>query len=183
MHKVRVLVIDDSAFMRKMITDILSSDDRIHVIDTARNGEMGLKKIKQYNPAVVTLYVEMQVMDGITTLKKIMETHPLPVIMLASVTGLGANKTVEAITNGAVDFITKPSGSISLDIKKIKKDRKSTRLNSSHVAISYAVVCLKKKTTSVDIGVDEARRATGGDPFWRVCWQPVRVAEPPAAGP
>jgi len=122
MHKVCVLVIDDSAFMRKMITDILSSDDRIHVIDTARNGEMGLKKIKQYNPDVVTLDVEMPVMDGITTLKKIMETHPLPVIMLASVTGFGANKTVEAITNGAVDFITKPSGSISLDIKKIKNE-------------------------------------------------------------
>src|SRR5690625_1490637 len=122
MHQVGVLIIDDSAFMRKMISEILSSDSRIKVLDTAPNGEIGLKKIEKYNPDAVTLDVEMPVMDGMTTLKKIMDSHPLPVIMLSNVTGLGANKTMEAITNGAVDFVTKPSGAISLDIGKVKDE-------------------------------------------------------------
>lgn len=122
MKPIRVLVIDDSAFMRKIISDILSRDKRIKVIDTAHHGEAGLRKIKQYDPDVVTLDVEMPVMDGITTLKKIMQDCPMPVVMLSSATGEGAKKTVEAISNGAVDFIMKPSGPISLDMEKISRE-------------------------------------------------------------
>lgn len=122
MAPIRVLIIEDSAFMRKMISEILGSDDRIHVLGTARNGEDGLKKIKLLSPDVVTLDVEMPVMDGITTLEKIMETNPLPVVMLSSLTSKGASKTVKAISIGAVDFITKPSGSISLDIDRMKDE-------------------------------------------------------------
>lgn len=120
MEDVRVLVIDDSAFMRKVITDILSCDARIKVVDTARNGEIGLRKIKQYQPDVVTLDIEMPVMDGMDTLRKIMEENPLPVVMLSSVTDRGAAQTMEAISIGAVDFVMKPSGPISLDMEKIK---------------------------------------------------------------
>lgn len=122
MDPIRVIVIDDSAFMRKMVSGILDSDKRIQVIATARNGLDGLAKIKEMNADVVTLDVEMPVMDGITTLKEIMNTNPLPVVMLSSVTSEGATKTVQAISNGAVDFISKPSGSISLDIDKIKDE-------------------------------------------------------------
>src|SRR5690625_7630269 len=102
MHQVGVLIIDDSAFMRKMISEILSSDSRIKVLDTAPNGEFGLKKIEKYNPDEVTLEVEMPIMDGMTTLKKIMDSHPLPVIMLSNVIGYGGNNTMSALTNGAV---------------------------------------------------------------------------------
>src|SRR5699024_8827211 len=112
----------DSAYMRKLITEILSSDERIKVIGTARNGEDGLQKINQLLPDVVTLDVEMPIMDGITTLKKIMQTRPLPVVMLSSASGQGRSKTAEAISNGAVDFIKKPSGPISLDLDKIKQE-------------------------------------------------------------
>ncbi|WP_430785895.1 protein-glutamate methylesterase/protein-glutamine glutaminase [Virgibacillus flavescens] len=122
MYPIRVLVIDDSAFMRKMITDILSSDEQIEVIATARNGEDGFKKINEMRPDVVTLDVEMPVMDGIKTLQRIMESSPIPVIMLSSVTSEGSSKTIEAISSGAVDFVPKPSGSISLDIEKIKQE-------------------------------------------------------------
>ncbi len=122
MDQIRVLIIEDSAFMRKMITEILSSDDRIHVVGTARNGEDGLRKIKTLSPNVVTLDIEMPVMDGLTTLEKIMKTDPLPVVMLSSLTTKGADKTVLAISIGAVDFIAKPSGSISLDIDVMKDE-------------------------------------------------------------
>ncbi|GIO26171.1 protein-glutamate methylesterase/protein-glutamine glutaminase [Ornithinibacillus bavariensis] len=122
MTPIRVIVIDDSAFMRKMITDILDSDKRIQVIATARNGEEGIKKIKLLAPDVVTLDVEMPIMDGLTALSFIMKEHPIPVVMLSSLTKEGTKNTLQAITTGAVDFIQKPSGSISLDIATIKQE-------------------------------------------------------------
>lgn len=122
MDKLSVLIIDDSAFMRKMITEILSSDQRLRVIGTARNGKEGIKKINSLKPDVVTLDVEMPVLDGIETLRIIMEENPLPVVMLSSITTSGAAKTIEAMSIGAVDFIAKPSGSISLDIEKVKDE-------------------------------------------------------------
>jgi two-component system, chemotaxis family, protein-glutamate methylesterase/glutaminase len=137
---IRVIVVDDSAFMRKMIADILESDNRIQVIATARDGADGLKKIKQLSPDVVTLDVEMPVMDGITSLSKIMEEHPLPVVMLSSRTKIGTMNTLQAITNGAVDFITKPSGSISLDIENITQEIISKVVAASQVDVSERTV-------------------------------------------
>lgn len=122
MKPVRVLIIEDSAFMRKMITEILMSDERIQVIGTAKNGEDGLRKIKSLSPDVVTIDIEMPVMDGITALENIMKTDPIPVVMLSSLTNKGAEQTILAISMGAVDFITKPSGSISLDIEVMKDE-------------------------------------------------------------
>lgn len=119
---IRVLVIDDSAFMRKMITDILESDPRITVVAVARNGKDGLEKVKKLAPDVVTLDVEMPEKDGIQTLVEIMETNPLPVVMLSSITKDGASKTMRAMAKGAIDFIAKPSGPISLNIVEIKEE-------------------------------------------------------------
>lgn len=117
MNLINVLVVDDSAFMRKMISDLLDSHPRINVVGTARNGKDALIKINELNPDVITLDVEMPVMDGIATLGKIMSEYPRPVIMLSSLTKEGAEKTLESIALGAVDFIEKPSGSISLNIR------------------------------------------------------------------
>ncbi|MGJ9458878.1 protein-glutamate methylesterase/protein-glutamine glutaminase [Oceanobacillus sp. CF4.6] len=133
MQPVRAIVIDDSAFMRKMITDILNSDPRIQVISTARNGEEGIKQIKQLCPDVVTLDVHMPVMDGMNALQEIMKSHPVPVVLLSSVTKDGTIKTMEAISNGAVDFIPKPSGAISLDIRTIEEEIRSKVFAASHV--------------------------------------------------
>src|SRR5690625_1074267 len=101
MKKIRVLVVDDSAFMRKMLSVMLSSDPRIEVIDTARNGEICLEKIVKLQPDVVTLDIEMPVMDGMTTLEEIMKRHPIPVVMVSSVSDSQTKKTLQAISKGA----------------------------------------------------------------------------------
>lgn len=167
MTPIRVIVIDDSAFMRKMISDILETDNRIQVISTARNGVDGLKKIIELSPDVVTLDVEMPIMDGITALEHIMEQHPVPVVMLSSLTKDGTINTMKAITNGAVDFIPKPSGSISLDITTIEHEIINKVIAASKVNLSDSNVSvrspkinrakLKHPTTMVFIGA-----STGG---------------------
>ncbi|WP_071459462.1 protein-glutamate methylesterase/protein-glutamine glutaminase [Bacillus massilinigeriensis] len=122
MERVKVLVVDDSAFMRKLIVDFLSEHLLIEVVGTARNGEEALKKVEQLNPDMVTLDVEMPGMNGMEVLKKIMANKPLPVIMLSSTTKNGAENTLNAMQYGAYDFIAKPSGSISLDLHKVKQE-------------------------------------------------------------
>ncbi|MBR7879931.1 MULTISPECIES: protein-glutamate methylesterase/protein-glutamine glutaminase [Bacillus amyloliquefaciens group] len=118
---IRVLVVDDSAFMRKMITDFLAAEVQIEVIGTARNGEEALKKIELLKPDVVTLDIEMPVMNGTDTLRKIISIYKLPVIMVSSQTQQGKDRTINCLEMGAFDFITKPSGAISLDLYKIKE--------------------------------------------------------------
>lgn len=122
MVKIRVLVVDDSAFMRKLITDFLNEDEIIEVVGVARNGEDALVKIKELNPDVVTLDVEMPVKNGLEALKDIMKQFPRPVIMLSSTTKEGAENTILSLQYGAFDFIAKPSGAISLDLYKVKED-------------------------------------------------------------
>ena len=117
--KIRVLVVDDSALMRQFIGDILRTDARIEVCGTARDGRDALEQIKTLNPDVVTLDVEMPNMDGLQALQEIMRTKPRPVIMVSTMTQEGADTTLKALALGCVDFIGKPSGSISLNIKDI----------------------------------------------------------------
>ncbi|MFZ5641470.1 MAG: protein-glutamate methylesterase/protein-glutamine glutaminase [Bacillota bacterium] len=120
--KIDVLVVDDSAYMRKVITTMLQSDEEIFVVDTARDGLDALEKVKQLKPQVITLDVEMPRMDGLTALQRIMQECPTAVIMLSSLTQEGSETTIKALTLGAVDFVPKPSGAISLDIAKVKED-------------------------------------------------------------
>ncbi|WP_040980147.1 protein-glutamate methylesterase/protein-glutamine glutaminase [Oceanobacillus jeddahense] len=122
MALINVLVVDDSAFMRKMITEILTEDGRFHVAGTAVNGADGVNKVKKLHPDVVTMDVQMPKLDGLEALKQIMKECPASVVMLSSETRKGADYTIQAISTGAVDFITKPSGAISLDIKKVEKE-------------------------------------------------------------
>lgn len=119
---VRVLVVDDSAFMRKAISMMIEDDPDIEVVGTARDGIDAIEKVKSLNPDLVTLDVEMPRMDGITALKKIMSDHPLPVLMVSSLTVEGARATIDALSAGAVDFIPKQLSYVSLDITKIKDD-------------------------------------------------------------
>jgi two-component system, chemotaxis family, protein-glutamate methylesterase/glutaminase len=118
--QISVLVVDDSAFMRKLIKEFLSEDPRINVLDTARNGQEAIDKIKKLEPDVVTMDVEMPVLNGIEAVKIIMKQHPVPIIMLSSTTKAGAENTILAMEAGAIDFIAKPSGAISLDLHKVK---------------------------------------------------------------
>ncbi len=122
MAKIKVLVVDDSAFMRKMIADIINSSPEMEVIAKARNGREAINRVKELQPDVVTMDIEMPEMDGLTALQSIMRETPVPVIMLSSLTREGADQTLRALQLGAVDFIAKPSGQISLDIEQVSQD-------------------------------------------------------------
>ncbi len=106
--KIRVLVVDDSALLRKIISDVLNADAGIEVVGTAPNGQLALARIAELNPDVVTLDVDMPVMDGFTALKKIMTESPRPVIMLSGLTQAGADLTFKCLEAGAVDYFPKP---------------------------------------------------------------------------
>ena len=121
-NKIRVLVVDDSALMRQFISDILNSDPRLEVCGTARDGNDALKQVFALNPDLVTMDVEMPNMDGLKALEEIMKTKPLPVVMLSSMTQAGADATMKALALGCVDFIGKPAGTISLNIKEIGQE-------------------------------------------------------------
>jgi two-component system chemotaxis response regulator CheB len=108
--------------MRKLLGDILSADPRIEVVGTAKDGMDGLAKVKLLSPDVVTLDVEMPNKDGLAVLRELMKTHPLPVIMVSSLTQEGAQTTLKALSLGCVDFVGKPSGAISTDIKEVAAD-------------------------------------------------------------
>jgi two-component system, chemotaxis family, protein-glutamate methylesterase/glutaminase len=105
---VRVLVVDDSALMRKLIPQILQSDSSIQVVGTAMDGNFGLKKIEEVNPQVVTLDLDMPGMGGLDMLKEIMVRHPVPVIVVSSHSTQGASVTLQALSMGAFDFVAKP---------------------------------------------------------------------------
>ncbi|MBF8983074.1 chemotaxis response regulator protein-glutamate methylesterase [Lutibacter sp. B2] len=117
----KVLVVDDSAFMRKVITDWINLDEELKVVGTARNGKDAIQKIKQLSPDVVTMDVEMPIMNGLETLKWIMNNCPLPVVMLSSITKEGAEATIKALELGAVDFITKPTNIFKMNEEEIKQ--------------------------------------------------------------
>ena len=106
---VRVLVVDDSALMRKLIPQILETDSSIQVVGTAMDGNFGLKKIEELKPQVVTVDLEMPGMGGLDMLKEIMRRHRLPVIVVSSHTTRGASVTLKALSLGAFDFVAKPS--------------------------------------------------------------------------
>ncbi len=110
---IRVLIADDSAFMRKVLSDMFASQPDFEVAGTARNGQETVDKVMQLSPDLVTLDVNMPVMDGLEALDIIMKEHPMPVVMLSSLTQKGTEQTVKALALGAVDFISKAGGSIS----------------------------------------------------------------------
>ncbi|MGN6094115.1 MAG: protein-glutamate methylesterase/protein-glutamine glutaminase [Luteibacter jiangsuensis] len=113
MQKVRVLIVDDSALVRKVLTAMLESDPGIEVVGTAADPLIAREKIKQLNPDVLTLDVEMPRMDGLTFLDNLMRLRPMPVVMVSTLTEKGADVTLRALELGAVDFFTKPSADLA----------------------------------------------------------------------
>ncbi|KNZ70864.1 response regulator receiver modulated CheB methylesterase [Thermincola ferriacetica] len=121
-RKYTVLVVDDSFFMTQFISDLLHQDPDIQVVGTAFNGAEALEKAEKLGPDVITMDVEMPVMNGLEALREIMRKTPTPVIMLSNCTQIGAESTIKALELGAVDFVTKPSGQISLDLEKVQDE-------------------------------------------------------------
>src|SRR6266851_9548761 len=106
--KIRVLVVDDSAVMRQLLTEILCTDPGIEVVGTAPDPYVARDKIKALHPDVLTLDVEMPRMDGLAFLERLMRARPMPVVMVSSLTEAGCDVTLRALELGAIDFVTKP---------------------------------------------------------------------------
>src|ERR1700683_4977722 len=113
-RKIRVLVIDDSAIVRKIPSEPLSSESDIQVVGTAPDPIIALEKIKRLKPDVLTLDIEMPQMDGLTFLKQLMQTQPMPVILISSLAQSSVDIALEALRYGAVDVLAKPSGPYSV---------------------------------------------------------------------
>jgi two-component system chemotaxis response regulator CheB len=122
MEKIRVLTVDDSALMRQVLATLLSKDPGIEVIGSAPDPYIAREKIKALNPDVLTLDVEMPKMDGLTFLEKLMRGHPMPVVMVSSLTEAGCQTTLRALELGAVDFITKPKIDLREGMEEIAQD-------------------------------------------------------------
>lgn len=122
MVKIRTLIVDDSALIRQLMTELLSRDPAIEVIGTAQDPFVAREKIKTLNPDVITLDVEMPRMDGLTFLEKLMAGRPMPVIMVSSLTEAGCETTLRALELGAVDFVTKPKIDVRQGLEGLAQD-------------------------------------------------------------
>ena len=124
MNKIKVLIVDDSIFMRKALETLLSGEPDIEIVGMAKNGLEAIEMAEQFKPDIITMDIEMPTMDGITALERIMKSNPTPVIMVSSLTKEGADATLKALDLGAVDFMTKDSQSFGgTDIEKGLKDK------------------------------------------------------------
>ncbi|WP_256470603.1 chemotaxis response regulator protein-glutamate methylesterase [Sporosarcina sp. Marseille-Q4943] len=145
----QVLVVDDSAFMRKLISEMLSKHPLLEVIGTARNGKDAVAKVLELRPDVVTMDIEMPLMNGLEALKQIMVQRPTPVVMLSSTTETGAENTMTAMEDGAVDFIAKPGGAISLNLHEVEQEIVRKVVAATNVKISNLVNQPKVKMKQV----------------------------------
>jgi two-component system, chemotaxis family, protein-glutamate methylesterase/glutaminase len=119
---IRVLVVDDSAFMRHAVGRLIGEAGDLVVVGSAANGEEGLKLAAQLKPDVITLDVEMPVLDGPGMLRRLMVETPTRVVMLSSLTTEGAAVTLDCLDSGAIDFVAKPGGSLSIDVGRVGQD-------------------------------------------------------------
>jgi two-component system chemotaxis response regulator CheB len=117
-----VLVVDDSAFMRKLVSELIEGSNEFSVVGTARHGLDALQKVRTLDPDIVTLDIEMPELDGLGALERIMREAPRPVVMLTAASGAGDEMALRALERGAVEFVRKPSGPISLDLVTIRDE-------------------------------------------------------------
>ena len=149
---IQVLIVDDSGFFRRRVKEILESDPEIEVVGFAENGEQAIEAVKKYKPNVVTMDIEMPVMDGITATRKIMQSNPTPIIMFSSLTTDGAKATLDALDAGAIDFLPKRFEDISKDKEEAKKllcDRVKSLVQKPRPALKSVPPKRDTKTTQV----------------------------------
>ena len=155
---IKVLIVDDSVFMRKLLSDLFAGEADFSVIDTARNGKDAIDKARRLKPDLITLDVEMPVVDGIKALEIIMSECPTPVVMISSLTQAGAVATLRALELGAVDFVAKTAGPIS-NVVEIRAEI----LAKCRAAVRANVVQLAKKQTASTVqGLKQAYLPSGG---------------------
>jgi two-component system, chemotaxis family, protein-glutamate methylesterase/glutaminase len=120
--KIRVLVVDDSAFMRKVLEGIISSDPMLEVCGEARDGKTAVSQLEALNPDVISMDINMPVMDGLQATEIIMSTNPKPILIVSSESREGADVTLKALQLGAIDFVSKPTGGIDLDMSAVRDE-------------------------------------------------------------
>ena len=120
--QIRVLIVDDSALVRKMLTELLGSARDIEVVGSASDAFIAREKIKSLNPDVLTLDVEMPKMDGVTFLRNLMRLRPMPVVMVSSLTDHGAEVTLDALAVGAVDYLPKPKVDLAATLADYREE-------------------------------------------------------------
>ncbi len=145
--KIKVLIVDDSALIRQMLTEILSSDHAIEVVGAATDPIVAREKIKRLNPDVLTLDVEMPKMDGVSFLSNLMRLRPMPVVMVSSLTESGADITLQALELGAVDFVTKPK----IDVASGLAEYASEIIGKVKIAAKAKVRPLDRKPIDMDV--------------------------------
>ena len=150
-NKINVLIVDDSALMRRMITDILNNHPKINVVGTASNGKIAIDQLEKLKPDVITLDIEMPLMNGIETLKEINRIRPLPVIMFSSLTKVGAETTLQALESGATDFITKPDPKLGQTFESIKDELISKVLAAAEINQNKFSQTIQKVSSKVSI--------------------------------
>lgn len=135
-NKIRVLVVDDSAFIRRAIIRMFENSPVISIVDVAADGEMAIELIKKQRPDVVTLDVQMPVLDGLSALERIMQECPVPVVMLSSLTGKGGDQTLKALDLGAVDFIDKSAAGGPMEFSNLLTELTSKILVAARIDLN-----------------------------------------------
>ncbi|SNR89416.1 two-component system, chemotaxis family, response regulator CheB [Anaerovirgula multivorans] len=159
-NRIKVVVVDDSPFMRKILSDILNSDEHLQVIGDAKNGKEAIEVIKTLKPDVITLDVEMPIMNGIDALKIIMEINPIPVVMLSGLTYKGAESTMIALELGAIDFIQKPSSIFMVNADHLKKEIVE-KVKNAHKAKVFYDHSITNKVDTTRRSIERQRNTRG----------------------
>jgi two-component system chemotaxis response regulator CheB len=120
--KFRVLIVDDSTFMRKVLETILNSDQQLQVVGQAKDGREAITMAESLKPDVITMDINMPHVDGLQATAQIMTTNPRPIVIVSSESRDGADSTLKALELGAIDFVAKPSGAIDLDMQSVRED-------------------------------------------------------------
>ncbi len=183
MTKIRVLIIDDSALIRQMLTEILNSRDDIEVVGTAEDPLVAREKIKQLSPDVLTLDIEMPKMTGLQFLKNLMRLRPMPVVMVSTLTERGAPETLEALELGAVDYICKPKAKTETKLR-IFSDELVDKVRMASIARVQAFQQTKAENSKILISGDYQRviaigSSTGGTEAIKVLLSSLPANCPP----
>ncbi|RDV03503.1 protein-glutamate methylesterase/protein-glutamine glutaminase [Undibacter mobilis] len=153
--KIKVLIVDDSAVIRQLLSMLLSEDPEIEVVGTAGDPLIARDRIKALNPDVVTLDVEMPNMDGVTFLRKIMTLRPMPVVMVSTLTQAGAETTLEALEIGAVDFIAKPVHDAAQGLSEIAGELRSKVKQAARARVGRGAAAPRKTNRIYSAGKEK----------------------------
>ena len=185
MKKIKVLIVDDSELIRQLLTEIVSSSPDMEVVATAEHPLDAREKIKQFNPDVLTLDIEMPKMDGITFLRNLMRLRPMPVVMISTLTQKGAPATLDALSIGAIDFLAKPQGSSWDSLNSYSDVIKDKIRNAAAANISAYEKNIETKSIGIEKGNYDGRKvivigsSTGGTEAIREVLQTMPENCPP----